>query len=162
MAKKINKLMLFGALAGAAVGTYCYFKNKKENTSDSTSDFDDFDDLDDFDDFDDDLDVNTSNSSDRSYVSLNLDEAKEKIGEKVVETIDKTKEKIEQFNVSEKLDKAKEKVENFTASNISVSSTYSHTSADDNTSKITENSASHTEATADDFIKTENFYDDLK
>ena len=43
----------------------------------------------------------------RPYVSLDLDNAKETIGEKVIETIDKTKEKIENFNVSEKLDKAK-------------------------------------------------------
>lgn len=114
MAKKLGKLALFGALAGAAAaGTYYYFQKR------STAPNDAFDDLDDFDeDLDDDLDddffedsVNSTsgaNGKGRSYMPLDLDNAKEIIGEKVIETIDKTKEKLEQLNVPEKLDKAKE------------------------------------------------------
>ena len=134
MAKKSNKLMLLGVLAGTvAAGAYYYLKGKNK---DSLNEIDDFDDFEDYDtDFDDDFD-DTSNASDktknRSYVSIDFDNAKEKIGEKVIETIDKTKDKIEQFNVSEKLDKAKEKIEELTApSKPSVSSDYANDSVSD-------------------------------
>jgi len=113
MAKKLGRLVVFSALAGAvAAGTY-YLLQKKQDEP-----FKDIDSADDFDDFDDDLDDDTEdttsdshNTKNRSYVSLDLEGAKEVIGEKVIETIDKTKECIENFNVSEKLDKAKEFVE---------------------------------------------------
>ncbi len=104
MAKKLGKLVLFSALAGAAAaGTYYYLQNKKNDSSD------DFDDIDDFDDFDEDLDddidltaktANVTESKNRSYIDL--ENVKGKIGEKVIETIDKTKET---------LDKAKEFIE---------------------------------------------------
>ena len=104
MAKKLGKLVLFSALAGAAAaGTYYYLQNKKNDSSD------DFDDIDDFDDFDEDLDddidltaktANVTESKNRSYIDL--ENVKGKIGEKVNETIDKTKET---------LDKAKEFIE---------------------------------------------------
>ena len=104
MAKKFGKLVLFSALAGAAAaGTYYYLQNKKNDSSD---DFDDIDDFDDFDeDLDDDIDItaNTNNAAEnknRSYIDL--ENVKGKIGEKVIETIDKTKET---------LDKAKEFIE---------------------------------------------------
>jgi hypothetical protein len=110
MAKKFGKLAFLGVIAGAAAGTYYYFQNKDKKPKEAADDFDDFDD------FDDDLedeDFSSENSGDEtpkphSYVSIDLDGAKEKIGEKVIETLDKTKEKIERFNVSEKIDKAKE------------------------------------------------------
>lgn len=114
MAKKLGKLALFGALAGAAAaGTYYYLQKRSAAPNDDLDDFDDFDE-----DLDDDLDddffedsVNSTsgaNSKGRSYMPIDLDNAKEIIGEKVIETIDKTKEKLEQLNVPEKLDKAKE------------------------------------------------------
>lgn len=113
MANKFGRLVVVSALAGAvAAGTY-YLLQKKQDEP-----LKDFDSADDFDDFDDDLDDDTEETTsdthstkNRSYVSLDLEGAKEVIGEKVIETIDKTKECIENFNVSEKLDKAKEFVE---------------------------------------------------
>ncbi len=114
MAKKFGKFMLFSALAGAAVaGTY-YYLQRKQNEQNYC-----YDDADDFDIFDEDIDndMNASSAKGRSYVSLEFENAKEKLGEKVIEAIDKTKEKVEQFNVSEKLDKAKEFVEGITAAN---------------------------------------------
>lgn len=121
MAKKFSKLVLFSALAGAAAaGTYYYLRNK-ENIPEE-----DLDDFDDFDDFDEDLDdedfssdsANTTGSKPRPYVPIDIDNAKEIIGEKVIETLDKTKEKIEQFNVSEKIDKAKEIIGEMTAPTV--------------------------------------------
>ena len=115
MAKKFGKLVLLSALAGAAAaGTYYCLQKKQDDPLkdiDAADDFDDFDD-----DFDDEEDAPTEahSNKNRSYVSLDLDNAKEIIGEKVIETIDKTKEKIENFNVSEKLDKAKEIIEEMT------------------------------------------------
>ena len=117
MAKKFGKLVLFSALAGAAAaGTYYYLQKKQENPFKIMDDIDDYDYFDD--DFDEDFDdiPEMPHSKNRSYVSLDLDNAKEFIGEKVIETIDKTKEKIVQFNVAEKLDKAKEFVEEMTSS----------------------------------------------
>ncbi|MBE5877852.1 MAG: hypothetical protein E7290_13345 [Lachnospiraceae bacterium] len=114
MAKKFGKFMLFSALAGAAAaGTY-YYLQRKQNEQNYC-----FDDADDFDIFDEDIDndMNASAAKNRSYVSLEFENAKEKLGEKVIEAIDKTKEKVEQFNVSEKLDKAKEFVEGMTTAN---------------------------------------------
>lgn len=111
MAKKFSKLVLFSALAGAAAaGTYYYLRKKTDASEDTLEDFDDFDD------FDEDLDdedfssdsANSTGSKNRPYVSIDIDNAKEIIGEKVIETLDKTKEKLEHFNVSEKIDKAKE------------------------------------------------------
>ena len=115
MAKKFGKLVLLSAFAGAvAAGTYYCLQKKQDDPLkdiDTADDFDDFDD--DFDDEEDTPNEAHSNKN-RSYVSLDLDNAKEIIGEKVIETIDKTKEKIENFNVSEKLDKAKEIIEEMT------------------------------------------------
>lgn len=115
MAKKFGKFMLFSALAGAAAaGTYYYLQRKQSEQDFSFDDSDDFDIFDE--DIDDDMNASTKN---RSYVSLEFENAKEKIGEKVIEAIDKTKEKVEQFNVSEKLDKAKEFVEGMTYAHAS-------------------------------------------
>ena len=113
MAKKLGRLALFGALAGAAAaGTYYYLQKKHSDLDDE------FDDFDDFDDFDEDLDedlleesennTNASSAKAHAHIPIDLDSAKELIGEKVIETLDKTKEKLEQLNVPEKLDKAKE------------------------------------------------------
>ena len=107
MAKKLGKLALFGALAGAAAaGTYYYLQ--KKNTV-PAEDYDDFDDFDDFDeDLDDDFFDDSTSGKVRPHIPIDLDNAKEIIGEKVIETLDKTKEKLEQLNVPEKIDKAKE------------------------------------------------------
>ncbi|MCX4296702.1 MAG: hypothetical protein OSJ73_06685 [Lachnospiraceae bacterium] len=121
MAKKFSKLVLFSALAGAAAaGTY-YYLRKRTNASE-----DELDDFDDFDDFDEDLEdedfssdsVNSTGSKNRPYVSIDIDNAKEIIGEKVIETLDKTKEKLEHFNVSEKIDKAKEIIGEMTSPSV--------------------------------------------
>lgn len=173
MAKKFSKLVLFSALAGAAAaGTYYYLRNK---TNTSKEDLDDFDD---FDDFDEDLDdedfssdsINTSGSKSHPYVPIDIDNAREIIGEKVIETLDKTKEKIEHFNVSEKIDKAKEIIGEMTAQNVEpvytqvdMSSTPAASAADnldDHSEKepasvsVTYTEPSNTENT------TEEFFDD--
>ena len=54
-------------------------------------------------------------SKNHPYVPIDIDNAKEIIGGKVIETLDKTKEKLEHFNVSEKIDKAKEIIGEMTA-----------------------------------------------
>ncbi|GFI22072.1 hypothetical protein IMSAGC011_00845 [Lachnospiraceae bacterium] len=121
MAKKFSKLVLFSALAGAAAaGTYYYLHKKTTSSEDELEDFDDFDD------FDEDLDdedfssdsVNSTGSKNRPYVSIDIDNAKEIIGEKVIETLDKTKEKLEHLNVSEKIDKAKEIISEMTSPSV--------------------------------------------
>ncbi|MDE7266120.1 MAG: hypothetical protein K2N89_01485 [Lachnospiraceae bacterium] len=113
MAKKLGKLALFGALAGAAAaGTYYYLQKKNNVPADEFDDYDDFDDFDE--DLEDDfLDESANNTGDangkpHAHIPIDLDNAKERIGEKVIETLDKTKEKLEHLNVSEKIDRAKE------------------------------------------------------
>lgn len=163
MAKKFGKLVLFSALAGAAAaGTYYYLQKKHEDPFKDMNDIDDFDDFDDdFDDEDDDT-MEIPHGKNRSYVSLDLDSAKEIIGEKVLETIDKTKEKIVQFNVAEKLDKAKEFVEELTSGSEFSSSTpdviitpVTPTEAD---SPITSVSSTYQDDVEAD--ETEEFFDD--
>ena len=113
MAKKIGKLALFGALAGAAAaGTYYCLQKKHSVPADEFDDYDDFDDFDE--DLEDDfLDESANNTGDaagkpHAHIPSDLDNAKERIGEKVIETLDKTKEKLEHLNVTEKIDRAKE------------------------------------------------------
>lgn len=138
MAKKFSKLVMLSALAGAAAaGTYYYLQKKNYIPEQDADDIDDFDDFDD--DLDDDFEDTSihANTKNRSYVSLDLDSAKEIIGEKAIETLDKAKEKIEHFNVSEKIDKAKEIIEEMTnesthVNHSSVSSTYN---SDDSSSQ---------------------------
>ena len=119
MSKKFSKLALFSALAGAAAaGTYYLLQNRPKRMDDFTDDLEDLDDIDEDlenEDFTSDPTAGSTSSRNRSsYVSIDLENAKEKIGEKVIETLDKTKEKIEQFNVSEKIDRAKEIVSEMT------------------------------------------------
>lgn len=111
MAKKLGKFALFSALAGAAAaGTYYYLQKKTKTPDEELDDFDDFDD------FDEDLEnedfssgtVNNTGSRNHPHMPLDIDNAKEIIGEKVIEKLDRTKERLEHFNVSEKIDKAKE------------------------------------------------------
>lgn len=154
MAKKFGKFMLFSALAGAAAaGTYYYLQKKQDGQKQY------YDDVDDFDIFDEDLDDDTSTSStkNRSYVSLEFENAKEKLGEKVIEAIDKTKEKVEQFNVSEKLDKAKEFVEGMTAAPAAASEEAAETPSGDSESQTTTSQTYMTEPQAS---VVEEFYDD--
>lgn len=69
MAKKMSKLLIFGAAVGvAAAGTYYLLKKSDEDRFDD----DDFDDFDDFDDDDDDDYENGTESAERNYVPLNL------------------------------------------------------------------------------------------
>jgi hypothetical protein len=108
MAKKIGKLAFLSVLAGAAAGTcYYYYQNKSKKSEEVSDDLDEFDDFDD-DDLEEEEFSSESKARSRKPIDFDLDSAKEKIGGKVIETLDKTKEKLEQINVSEKIDKAKE------------------------------------------------------
>ena len=73
--KKFGKFLLFSAAVGAvAAGAYYYFQSKEKISND------DFDEDDDFDDFSDNLDsnkVNHSDTAERSYVSLDMDNKEE-------------------------------------------------------------------------------------
>jgi hypothetical protein len=122
MAKKFGKLAVFGFLTGVAVGAYYYFQTKNKNSEEAFDDLDDFDD-----DLDDDLDDEdfSSEAKPHSRTTLDIDNAKEKIGEKVIETLDKTKEKLEQLNVPDKIDKAKEFIgERLSSSSDTVNAEY--------------------------------------
>ncbi len=172
MAKKLSKLVLFSALAGAAAaGTYYYLRNKSNAPEEDTDDFDDYDDFDE--DLDDeDFSANTINGKSRSYVPIDIDNAKEIIGEKVIETLDKTKERLEHFNVSEKIDKAKEIIEEMTAPtaepvytqvDMSAAPAADDTVADDKSSENEVKSVSATYAESSDTESiTEEFFDDSK
>lgn len=72
MSKKIGKLLLLTAVAGAAAyGTYAYLQKKdKANAEPIDEDFDD-----DFDDFGEDLDEDLPPTKERSYVPLNFEKA---------------------------------------------------------------------------------------
>jgi hypothetical protein len=96
MAKKLGKLAFLGVLAGAAAGTCYYYYQNKSKKSDAVSD--ESEDLDDFDDDFEDEDFSSEPKA-HSRITIDLDNAKDKIGGKVIETLDKTKDK---------LDKAKE------------------------------------------------------
>lgn len=163
MAKKFGKLVLLSALAGAAAaGTYYCLQKKQDDPLkdiDAADDFDDFDD--DFDD-EDEAPGEAHSNKNRSYVSLDLDNAKEIIGEKVIETIDKTKEKIENFNVSEKLDKAKEIIEEMTQPAAEPEASKEEPAPETEKEKDAENSSSISIAYADDEdeASSEEFFDD--
>lgn len=163
MAKKFGKLVLLSALAGAAAaGTYYCLQKKQDDPLkdiDAADDFDDFDD--DFDD-EDETPIDAHSNKNRSYVSLDLDNAKEIIGEKVIETIDKTKEKIENFNVSEKLDKAKEIIEEMTQPCAEPEASKEEPAPETEKEKDAENSSSISIAYADDEdeASSEEFFDD--
>lgn len=163
MSKKFSKLVLFSAIAGAvAAGTYYYLQKKNDAPSKDMDDIDDFDDFDEDWDDDDIDDIPSSASKGRSYVALDLDNAKEIIGEKVIETLDKTKEKIIEFNVPEKLEKAKEFVEELAytelhAKDSSMSETYTTVSG----VAPSDNSSTY-QAPAEDAMETEEFFDDTE
>lgn len=161
MAKKFGKLVLLSALAGAAAaGTYYCLQKKQDDPLKDIDAADDFDD--DFDDEDETPGEAHSNKN-RSYVSLDLDNAKEIIGEKVIETIDKTKEKIENFNVSEKLDKAKEIIEEMTQPATEPESSKEEPAPEKKEEeKNADNSSSISIAYADDDdeASSEEFFDD--
>jgi hypothetical protein len=96
MAKKLGKLAFLGVLAGATAGAcYYYYQNKGKKSEDVSNDSEDLDDFDD--DFED--EDFSSEPKAHSRITIDLDNAKDKIGGKVIETLDKTKDK---------LDKAKE------------------------------------------------------
>lgn len=168
MAKKLGRLMLFSALTGAAAaGTYYLLQKKNDSPLKDADDIDDFDDFDE--DLDDDFDEQPNYSKSRPYVSLDLENAKEIIGEKVIETIDKTKEKIVEFNVPEKLDKAKEIVEGYTRANTdashahtepTVSQTYTTVSSTPHPDQETSASAAAYQDTPN--METEEFFDDTE
>ncbi len=160
MAKKLGKLALFGALAGAAAaGTYYYLQKKHSVPAD------DFDEYDDFDDFDEDLDddffddsANNSTTKVRPHIPIALDNAKDKIGEKVIETLDKTKEKLEQLNVPEKIDKAKEIISDKISPAVSAEPQY--TEMDMSASSSAAYSGTNAADDTQNDSATEEFFDD--
>ena len=157
MAKKLGKLALFGALAGAAAaGTYYYLQKKHSVVADDFDEYDDFDeDLDD--DFFDDS-ANNSTAKVRPHIPIDLDNAKEKIGEKVIETLDKTKEKLEQLNVPEKIDKAKEIISDKISPAVSAEPQY--TEMDMSASSSAAYSGTNAADDAQNDSATEEFFDD--
>jgi hypothetical protein len=163
MAKKLGKLAFLGVIAGAAAGTYYYFQNKNKKSEEVSDDLDDLDDFDDDledEDFSSDTKEDTTASKSHSYIPIDLDNAKEKLGGKVIETLDKTKEKLEQLNVSEKIDKAKE----FIGEKISASdSAPEYTEMDITSGQTADNDTANTETddTSSDTKSsdtTENFF----
>ena len=100
MAKKFGKFLLLTAAAAAAgAGAYYYFKKKNENATPAECADDDYDD------FSEDLE----DEANRSYVSLNLDDAVEateaafeeapfeKLSDMVSDVAEKAEEKVEEF-----------------------------------------------------------------
>ncbi len=93
MAKKFGKFVLLSSIGAAAgAGIYYYLKGKKDAVPEDNFDADDFDDFDD--DLDDDFDNTSSTVKSHPHMPIDLDSAKEKIGGKVIETLDKAKEFI--------------------------------------------------------------------
>lgn len=170
MAKKLGRLALFSALAGAAAAGAYYYLQKKAKSRDDNSD-----DPDDFDDFDEDLEnedfsAGNTGSRSRTHVPLDIDNAKEVIGEKVIERLDKTKERLEHFNVSEKIDKAKEIIGEMTAAPVEpvytemdMSAAAAETAADSTEAAGTTDNPSAADAeSAQTEDTTEEFFDDSK
>ena len=157
MAKKLGKLALFGALAGAAAaGTYYYLQKKNAAPAE---DFDDYDDFDDFDeDLDDDFFDDSTGNKARPHIPIDLDNAKEIIGEKVIETLDKTKAKLEQLNVPEKIDKAKDMISDRISPSTPVETEY--TEMDMSNTSSAAYSDTDTAENSEDTSATEEFFDD--
>lgn len=167
MSKKFSKLVLFSAIAGAvAAGTYYYLQKKNDAPSKDMDDIDDFDDFDEDWDDDDIDDIPSSSSKGRSYVALDLDNAKEIIGEKVIETLDKTKEKIIEFNVPEKLEKAKEFVEEFAYTDLHTKDSSSMSNVSETYTTVSgvapSDNVSTYQAPSENPIETEEFFDDTE
>ena len=147
MAKKLGKLALFGALAGAAAaGTYYYLQKKHSVVAEDLDD-DFFDDS-----------ANNSTTKVRPHIPIDLDNAKEKIGEKVIETLDKTKEKLEQLNVPEKIDKAKEIISDKISPAVSAEPQY--TEMDMSASSSAAYSGTNAADDTQNDSATEEFFDD--
>jgi hypothetical protein len=164
MAKKLSKLTILGVLAGAVAGTcYYYYQNKSrksEPVPDDLDDFDDFEDEEDNDELEDEDISSAAKARSHKPIDFDLDSAKEKIGGKVIETLDKTKEKLEQINVSEKIDKAKE----FIGDKISPSSDSNpeYTEMDITSGQNTDEAAVKDEAVADEEVKNEDVKEEVK
>lgn len=171
MSKKTGRLLLLSAVAGAtAAGVYYYLQKKNEKTSDSYEDFDDFDDFDDEIDNEFDNPASHSTSKSRPYVSIDLDNAKEAFGEKAIDTLDKAKEKFEQFNVPGKIDKAKEIISEMTtpaaptteavvSDEVSEDAVKDDATSSEYTSDIDVSSSTETAANSTDSVREE-FFDD--
>ncbi len=99
-----------------------------------------------------------NNAKVRPHIPIDLDNAKEMIGEKVIETIDKTKEKLEQLNVPEKLDKAKEMISDRIAPSTPVETEY--TEMDMSSSSSAAYSDADTAKASENTAETEEFFDD--
>ena len=152
MAKKLGRLILFSALTGAAAaGTYYLLQKKNDSPLKDADDIDDFDDFDE--DLDDDFDEQPNYSKSRPYVSLDLENAKEIIGEKVIETIDKTKEKI---------------VEGYTRANTDASHTHAEPTVSQTYTTVSSTPHPDHEASAatayqdTPTMETEEFFDDTE
>lgn len=150
MAKKTGKVILWGLVIGAATaGAYHYLQNKrKAATAEEFDDFDNFEDA-----------VDDTQSKNRHYVPLNLDNAKAFVSD----TIDKAKEAVSR--VSKKLQK--EDVEDDVIIDDIFDDLYESTekpektyAADNTGSTDASNDKSSDDAPADGSSTTEDFFDD--
>ncbi len=150
MAKKKGRVILWGLVIGAtAAGVYHYLQNKnKTATADEFDDFDNFEE-----------DGDETQTKDRNYVPLNLDNAKAFVSD----TIDKAKEAVSK--VSRKLQK--EDVEDdviiddiFDDTNETSSETSKSSAAETDGSTDTSDEKTPDDATAGSSSTTEDFFDD--
>ncbi len=110
MAKKFGKFILMSSIGAAAgAGIYYYLKGKKDVVPEDNFDADDFDDFDE--DLDDDIDDAAVTPKSHPHVPIDIDSAKEKIGGKVIETLDKAKEFIGEVTSSGSSEPAYTKVD---------------------------------------------------
>lgn len=150
MAKKTGKVIFWGLVIGAATaGVYHYLQNKEKATV--AEEFDDFDNFED--------NAGGSQTKDRNYIPLNLDNAKAFVSS----TIDKAKEAVSK--VSRKLQK--EDVEDdVIIDDIFDDLDGSDTKAAETETAHTDDDASNAEtsddASDDSASTTEDFFDDAQ
>lgn len=166
MSKKFGKFLLFSAVAGAAAyGAYHYFQTKDETPSSNNDEDND----DDFDDFSEDLDDDTTETKERSYVSLNLDKAEaiaaeafHKAKEVITDSVQQVKDTVK--SVTEGQGAPESSFTDLTAINKekTKAETPQETSADDaaQSETHTENIKEEAEAVNTAEERVEEFYDD--
>lgn len=173
MSKKLGKLILFSAVAGAAAyGAYHYFQTKDNApSSDKNEDTDD-----DFDDFSEDLDDETVETKERSYVSLNLDKAEaiaseafQKAKEVIADSVQQLRENVKSVTESQvvsdanftdltAINKEKTAQENDTATDVSKDEAPAQEAADEDYTQ--EKTTGEEPAASESAEKVEEFFDD--
>ena len=146
MASKFGKFFLFSAAAGAvAASTYYYLKHQNAIVKDTSADNEEDDD---FDDFSEDLDDEPT-TAERSYVSLDLDKAKNVVGGAAEKALEKT---------ADCLNAAADKISETAKALDSAIGQSEHTTEEffDDDDAAAEESASGTESSAAADIDTDN------